>query len=292
VLFLQLLLNGLAAGALYALMAVGFALIYNATRMLHLAHGAVFTFGGYALYVLHIRLGLHFAVALVLSVLLTAFFGALNELLVYRPLRRRGSSHAAILIASIGILTLCQAIFALSFGTTTLNMHQGALSTFEVGGLVLTELHVMAAGASIIIFPLLQWFLVRTRHGRAMRALADNPRLAVIYGIDTDRFYVMIFALGSALAAVSVALSAFDVGVRPEMGFSIMFVALIAVIVGGIGYLPGAAAGGLLLGLLQNLSLWPLSSQWQEVVLFGALIAFLVFRPEGIFGHLQVTRRA
>jgi branched-chain amino acid transport system permease protein len=291
-LFLQLLLNGLAAGALYALMAVGFALIYNATRMLHLAHGAVFTFGGYALYVFSIKLGLPFLLALLVSVLLTALFGMLNELLVYRPLRRRGSSHAAILIASIGILTLFQALFALAFGTTTLNMHEGALSTFEVGGLILTDLHIMAAVASIVIFPLLQWFLVRTRYGRALRALADNPRLAAIYGIDTDRFYLVIFALGSALAGVSVAVSSFDVGVRPEMGFSIMFVALIAVIVGGIGYLPGAAAGGVLLGVLQNLSLWPLSSQWQEVVLFGALIAFLVLRPQGLFGHLLVTRRA
>jgi branched-chain amino acid transport system permease protein len=292
VLFLQLLVNGLAAGALYALMAVGFALIYNATRMLHLAHGAVFAFGGYALYVFKIKLGLHFVMALALAVPLTALFGMLSEILVYRPLRRRGSSHAAILIASIGILTLFQALFALTFGTTTLNMHQGALATFEVGGLVLTELHVMAAAASIIIFPLLQWFLVGTRYGRALRALADNPRLAVVYGIDTERFYLVIFALGSALAGVSVSVSAYDIGVRPEMGFSIMFVALIAVIVGGIGYLPGAAAGGVLLGLLQNLSLWPLSSQWQEVVLFGALIAFLVFRPQGIFGHMQVTRRA
>lgn len=273
-------------------MAVGFALIYNATRMLHLAHGAVFTFGGYALYVAHVKLGVPFVLALLVSVLLTAAFGMLNELLVYRPLRRRGSSHAAILIASIGILTLFQALFALIFGTTTLNMHEGALSTFDVGGLVLTELHVMAAVVSIVIFPLLQWFLTATRYGQALRALADNPRLAVIYGIDTDRFYLIIFALGSALAAVSVSLSAFDQGVRPEMGFSIMFVALIAVIVGGIGYLPGAAAGGMVLGLLQNLSLWQLSSQWQEIVLFGALIAFLVFRPEGIFGHLQVTRKA
>jgi branched-chain amino acid transport system permease protein len=124
-------------------------------------------------------------------------------------LRRRGSSHAAILIASIGILTLFQAVFALTFGTTTLNMHEGALSTFEVGGLVLTELHVMAAAVSIVIFPLLQWFLTATRYGQALRALADNPRLAVIYGIDTDRFYLIIFALGSALAAVSVSLSAF-----------------------------------------------------------------------------------
>jgi branched-chain amino acid transport system permease protein len=289
---LQLLINGLSAGAIYALIAVGFAMIYNGTRMLHLAHGAVFTFGGYTLYVLAIGLGLPLAAAFPLTIVATAALGVLMELLVYRPLRRRGSGGAAILVASLGLLSLLQALFALIFGTDTRNLRTGPLPTYEVGELVVTQLHVMVAIVAVVIFPLLQLFLVRSKYGRAIRAVADNPRLAVVFGIDLDRFHVLIFAIGSGLAAVAVGLIAFDLGVRPEMGFSIMFIALIAVIVGGVGYLPGAAAGGLLLGIIQHLSVWQMSARWQDIILFGALIAFLVFRPQGLFGHMLITRRA
>jgi len=288
----QLLINGLAAGAIYAMIAVGFAMIYNGARVLHLAHGAVYTFGGFTLYVLSISLGLPLVVAFPATIVLTAGLGVLMELLVYRPLRRRGSSFAAIIVASIGLLSLFQALFALVFGTDTRNLRTGPLPIYELGEIVVTQLHVMVAIVAVVIFPLLQVFLVRSKYGRAIRAVADNPRLAVVFGIDLDRFHIVIFAIGSALAAVAVGLIAFDLGVRPEMGFSTMLVALIAVIVGGVGYLPGAAAGGLLLGVLQHLSLWQLSARWQDIVLFGALIAFLVFRPQGIFGHMLVTRRA
>jgi branched-subunit amino acid ABC-type transport system permease component len=102
---------------------------------------------------------------------------------------------------------------------------------------------------------------------------------------------MLIFAIGSLLAGFAVVLIAWDLGVRPEMGFPVLFVSLVAVIVGGVGYLPGAAAGGFLLGLAQNWSLWQLSGRWQDVVVFGALLVFLVFRPQGLFGHMLSTRR-
>lgn len=289
-LLLQLFIDGLTSGALYALMAVGFAIIYNGTRILHLAHGAVFTFGGYALYVLGIALHLPMALALVGAVLAASCLGVAMDRAVYRPLRRRNSSAAAILVASIGLLTFFQALYALVFGTDTLNLHEGPLPTFEVGDVIVTVLHIVAAAVTIVVFPLLQLFLTRSRYGRAIRALADNPRLAVVRGIDTERLYILIFALGSGLAGIAVGLIAFDLGVTPDMGFSVLFVALVAVIVGGVGYLPGAAAGGFLLGLLQKLSLWQLSARWQDVIVFGALVVFLVLRPQGIFGHMLVTR--
>lgn len=290
-LLLQLFINGLASGAIYALTAVGFALIYNGTRIFHIAHGAVFTFGGYALYLFALPLGLPWIVALPAAVIATAAFGALMDSLVYRPLRKRGTGPAGMFIASIGALTFAQATYSLVFGTDTINLRKGGLPTFDIGEVTLTAVHVVAAMVALIVFPVLQLFLTRTRWGRAIRALADNPRLAVVRGIDAERLYIVIFALGSALAGLGVVIIAFDLGVRPEMGFSVMFVALVAVIVGGVGYLPGAAAGGFLLGITQSLSLWQLSGRWQDVVVFGALLAFLVFRPQGIFGHMLVTRR-
>ncbi len=289
-LFLQLLIDGLAAGALYALTAVGFAIIYNGTRILHMAHAAVFTFGGYMLYVF-VKLGLHPAFAVLFGLAGAACLGVLIDRIVYKPLRARKSSEAALFVASIGVLTLLQSIYAIIFTTDTLYVRQGTLHTFDIGDIRLTIMHMIAAGIAIVVFPALQLFLTRTRYGRAMRALADNPSLAIVRGVNVENLYMLIFAVGSLLAGFAVCLIAYDLGVRPEMGFSVIFVSLVAVIVGGVGYLPGAAAGGFLLGILQNLSLWQLSGRWMDVIVFGALLVFLVFRPQGIFGHLQSTRR-
>jgi branched-chain amino acid transport system permease protein len=290
-LLLQLAIDGLTSGALYALVAVGFAIIYNGTRILHLAHGAVFTFGGYVLYVLVVLLHLPVPLGIAGTILAAAGFGAAIEVAIYRPLRGRGSSAAALLVASLGVLTLCQAAFALVFGTDTRNLHEGPLPIIEVGDIIVTTLSIVAAVVTILVFPVLQLFLSWSRYGRAIRALADNPSLAIVRGLETGRLHILIFALGSALAGIAVILVAYDLGVTPDMGFNVMFIALVAVIVGGVGYLPGAAAGGFLLGLMQKLSLWQLSGRWQDVIVFGALIAFLVFRPEGLFGHMLASRR-
>jgi len=289
---LQFLVNGLTSGALYALIAVGFALIYNGTRILHLAHGAVFTFAGYAMYVLAIILNINIVIAFLLSIVMTAAVGASCEWLVYKPLRKRGAGDAGDLVASIGLLTLIEAIFAILFTTDTKHLHLGALSTYTFGEVVLTTLHLIISAVAIVLFILLQLFLTRTRYGRGVRAIADNPHLALVLGVNTGHVRILLFAVGSALAGVASCLISYDLGVRPQMGLSIMFVALVAVIVGGIGYLPGAAAGGVILGLLQQLALWHLSARWQEVVVFGALVIFLVFRPQGLFGARLLVRRA
>jgi branched-chain amino acid transport system permease protein len=291
VLALQLLVDGLVAGVVYALISLGFAIIYNGTRILHLAHGGVFAFGAYMLWTFNILLGLNIAVAFLCSVVLSAAFGVFIEVFIYRRLRARKSSADAIVVASLGIIILTQATIALLFGTDTLFMHEGALSTYEFGGIILSRLHVAVVAVTIVVFPALHYFISQTKYGRAIRALADNPDLLQLFGVDRDYLYILIFGLGSGLAALAGGLIALDSGTQPEMGFHVMFVALTAVIVGGLGYLPGAAAGGLIVGLLQNLSLWPFAQRWQDIVVFGALIAFLLVRPQGVFGSMLVTRR-
>ena len=291
-LFVQFLINGLTNGALYALMAVGFAIIYNGTRILHLAHGAVFTFAGYMMYLFANVLGVSPFLAFVVAAVLTALMGVLCELLVYRPLRRAGAPHTALLVASIGAMTLLEAAYAIVFTTDTRSLREGPLAIHEWGEIIVTELHLVILAVALMLFPALQLCLVRSRYGRAIRALSDNPALASVLGVDTGRLYILIFALGSALAGVAACLISYDVGVRPSMGFSIMLVALVAVIIGGIGYLPGAAAGGVLLGLLEQAGLWYLSARWQEVVVFVVLLCFLMVRPQGMFGARLMTRRA
>lgn len=291
-LFAQLLINGLASGATYAFVSLGFALIYNATGILHLAHGAAFAMGGYAFYVALALLKLPIAVSCILAILAAALFGIAIEVLVYRPLRLRKAEHATSMIASLGVLTLAQAVFGIIFGTDNLAVRTEPLDTFNFHELIVSQLHILIAILALVIFSAVQIFLVRSRFGRAVRAFADNPRLSRVFGINSDAVNMMVFGIGSGLAAVAACLISFDSGVRPDIGFSIMFTALVAVIVGGAGYLPGAAAGGILVGVLQNLSLWPFSARWQDVCIFVALLIFLLVRPQGLFGYAMTIRRA
>lgn len=288
----QLLINGLAAGAIYAFVALGFALIYNATGVLHLAHGAAFALGGYAFYTAVVLLKFPLLAGCLVAVCASAIFGIAVDKLVYRPLRARKSEHAASMIASIGVLTLAQSVFGLVFGTDNRTMQTEPLQTIHVFGLYLNYVHITAAVLALIVFSAIQIFLTRSQYGRAIRAFSDNPKLSRVFGINSDAVNALVYGLGSGLAAVAACLISFDSGMRPDVGFSIMFTALVAVIVGGAGYLPGAAAGGILVGLLQSLSLWPFSARWQEVTVFAVLIVFLLIRPQGLFGYAMVVRRA
>ena len=292
ILLVQLVVNGLAAGAIYAFVSLGFALIYNATGILHLAHGGAFALGGYAFYVGLALMKLPIPVSAAMAVAAAAVFGIATERLVYRPLRARGGEHAVMMIASLGVLTFVQAAFGIVFGTDNLSVRTDPLATITVGGLYISYLHVIVAVLAIVIISGLQLYLVRSRHGRAIRAFADDPKLTRVLGINTERVNAMVFGIGSGLAAVAACLLSFDSGVRPDVGFSIMFTALVAVIIGGTGYLPGAAAGGLIVGLLQSLSLWSFTARWQDVTVFGVLVAFLLVRPQGVFGSAMLVRRA
>ncbi|HUB97823.1 MAG TPA: branched-chain amino acid ABC transporter permease, partial [Stellaceae bacterium] len=209
----QLVLNGLANGAVYALMAVGFAIVFNATHVFHLAHGAVLTFAAYCFYLLVAVAGLNLYLAVPATVALSALFGCFIELGIYAPLRARGAGSAGLMIASLGFLLLCQNIFAIVFSTDVLTIRSGGLAIFELGPLTVTSLHLADGVVAIVVFLALQAFLTRTQHGRAIRALADNPQLAPVVGIEARRTYVMVMAIGSGLASIAAVLLTWDLGV-------------------------------------------------------------------------------
>jgi branched-chain amino acid transport system permease protein len=288
----QLVINGLANGAVYALMAVGFAIVFNATHVFHLAHGAVLTFAAYCFYLLVAVAGLSLFLAVPLTLLAGAAFGCLIEIGVYGPLRARGGGSAGLMIASLGVLALCQNVYAIVFSTDVLTIRSGGLAIFELGGLTVTSLHIADGVVALLVFLALQLFLTLTQHGRAIRALADNPQLAPVVGIEARRTYVMVMAIGSLLASVAAVLLTWDLGVQPEMGFLIVFFSAVAVAIGGHGYLPGALVGAFVFGVLQQLATWQLDSRWQDGVTFAAVLVFLALRPQGIFGARLAVRRA
>lgn len=288
----QLLINGLAMGAVYALMAAGFAIVYNATHVFHLAHGAVLTFSAYMFYVFLVLLHAPLPVAVGLTIVAAALLGCVIEWGVYAVLRRRGGGPPGQMLASLGLLVLLQNIFALIFSTDVLTVRTGSLTVYPIGKLTVTSHHIVVAVVTVTMFAALQLFLVFSKQGRAIRALADNPNLSAAIGINPNRTYVLILALGSIMASISAMLLTWDVGVEPEMGFMVIFFAIVAVIIGGVGYLPGALLGGFLLGFIQQLSIWQLDSKWQGGIVFAVVLLFLLIRPQGIFGNRLNVRRA
>jgi branched-chain amino acid transport system permease protein len=288
----QFIINGIASGAIYALLAVGFAMIYNTTKMLHIAHAVVYTGGAYGYYGFAILLGMGLWLAVPFAIACAALLGLGIEIGIYRPIRRAGGGTNSILIASLGTISLLQGVYSIVFTTDTRTLREGALPSIAIGDNAITALHIAILAVVVIVFPLLQLFLKRSRIGTAIRALADNPGLAEVHGMDTKRLYAIILLIGSSLAGAAAILVSLDLGVKPDMGFDAVFTSVVAVVVGGVGYLPGALLGAFMLALLQQLVVWQLNSAWQSGLVFAVLVLFLVLRPQGVFGGRILSRRA
>lgn len=280
----QLFVEGLFAGSVYALIALGFGLIYSTTRVFHFAHAAIYTAAAYLAYSGGL-LGLKLYVAIPLAVILASMLGGLLEIVVYRPLRKKEASPVILLLASLGLLIVIQNAISLLFGDGAKSIRGSAVSE----GLAIFEARITAIQVGIMISSVLLlalcWaFIKYSNKGKAMAAVANDPELARIVGIELDQVILFTFVLGSALAAIASILISFDTDMTPTMGFDALLMGVVAAIVGGIGSIPGAFLGGLLVGMAQHLGVWKLPTQWQDAIVFGILIIFLLLRPQGLLG--------
>lgn len=287
----QLTINGIAAGAMYAMAAVGFAIIYGTTHIFHMAYGAKYTLTGYVVFVLAILLKINLLVSFLLAVVVVAAVGMGMEHFIYRPMRAAGAGFLALFLSSLGLLYLFENLMILVFGNDIRVLREGPLDTIRIGGLSITALHILVIIMAIVVFVCLFLFLKWTKTGKAVRALANNGELASLVGVDADRLRVFVFGLGSALVALAALPAAFEVSVTPGMGWNIVMVAAVAVIMGGVGHLPGAALGGLSLGIIQNVAMWQIPVAWQEVIVFVVLVVILLLRPGGFFGERVTTHK-
>ena len=280
----QLILNSLIAGAIYALVALGFNLIYGTVKFFDLGYGALAAAGGYAVFWLYKSLGVNLGLSILLALALTALLGVVVNSLVYAPLRRRRASSLVTLVASLGVLTALQAIIAILFTSQfqTLTARAGTQKVFEIFGGVITsvQLVIMLTGLAVMLG--LAALLGYTRFGRAVRAVADDEEVAKIVGINTNRVIAGVFAIGSALAGLAGILVGLDTRIEPTMGLSLLLEGVIAAIIGGIGNVYGGVLGALLLGAVENFGIWKVSGEWKDAIAFGLLIIFLLFRPQGI----------
>jgi branched-chain amino acid transport system permease protein len=282
---IQLLANGLVVGCSYGLVALGFALIYNTTRIFHFGHGAIYVLSAYIFHVLHNLWHLPGALSVAATLILAAACGIAVDELVYAPLMRRGAPPSVAMLSSIGFYVVVVNLITLIFGSATVVLVAGTQPTVSLGPVVLTRFQVATALSFVLLFALVVLLLRVTGLGKLIRAARDNPVLVSAIGIGPRRARWAVFALGSALAAVAALLLGSDLGLDPNIGMQALLYGAVAAIVGGIGVFEGAAIGAILLGLLQSLAVWKLSAKWQFVAAFVLLIAFLLLRPEGILGR-------
>ncbi len=283
-LFLQLLLNGLQTGAIYALTAAGFALIFGATRIFHFAHGTAFTLAGYC-FLFAWRADWPAWAGTLLAVLVATLFGMAIERFVYRPIQRHEGSFFTVFVAAFGVGIVVQNLVGMVAGRgfatveTPLSFASELLPDVFVAPMLWIAIATAAA-----LFAALTVFLTRSHAGVALRALAQNPDLIRTYGLSANRLSVLAFAIGSALAAPAAIVTAMTSGLNEAIGHQVMLISIAATIVGGIGSLRGAALAGLVLGVAESVALSVVDTQWAEAVSFMVLFAFIIFRPSGIFG--------
>jgi branched-chain amino acid transport system permease protein len=291
---LQQIINGLALGAIYALIALGYTMVYGVLRFINFAHSEVFMVGAFAGYYLarfvpgaSIGGGL---LVLLGAMVLCALLGVIIEKLAYRPLR--GRSTLTVLITAIGVSLFLQNAGQRVFGANPKSFPTlFPLRYFQLGGLVLSSSQVIVFLVTLVLLFALRYIVMKTRVGTAMRALSFNPTAASLVGINNDFIISFTFALGSALAAAGGILYALNYpSIDPLMGTLPGLKAFVAAVLGGIGNIAGAAMGGVVLGLVETLVVALGGSTYRDAVAFGVLILILLFRPNGLLGQQRAEK--
>ena len=279
----QLLANGIIAGGIYALIAAGFALIYNVTKFMHFSHGSVVAVGAYFFYMFTSLIGLGFGISIVLTLVCTGFVGVLMDWFVYKPLRKKKASNAVLLIASIALLTLLNSLILAIFGADvkSIPMTNPVYTIFDAR---ITMLQIIIIVVAAIFMVLLFFLMKKTKMGIAMRALSNNKDVAQAVGVNPQRMYTYTFFIGSFLAGAAGILIGLEQNLFPEMGTNMIIKGFTGAVIGGITSVPGSIVGSLFLGIVENLGIWRLPSGYKDAIAFGLLFVFLLFKPSGIFG--------
>jgi branched-subunit amino acid ABC-type transport system permease component len=283
-LFAQLLVNGLIAGSIYALLALGFNFIYSTTKFFNIAHGSICVIGAYAALVVAKNFDLPLWMAIITGIVISALTGYLIDLLVFSRLRHKKASSMILLVSSLGVFIVLQSILGIFFTNRFKTITDITKSvSLELYGLHFSQLHIYIFITCIFISIFLILIYNKTKFGKAVKAVSDDIEVAKIVGINTEKIISKVFIVGSAIAGLGGILYALDTGIQPTSDMHLLLMAVIAAIIGGVGNVYGALAGAFLLGIVENLGVWLIPTEWKSAISFGLLILFLLFRPKGIF---------
>jgi branched-chain amino acid transport system permease protein len=281
-LLLQLFANGLINGALYALLAVGFGIVWRSLRVFHVMFGGSFVLSGYCFYTLVRRLELDLVSASVLTVAFAALLGWMFEVGLYRPFARKQASSGSVFIASLGVYLATENLVALVFGNEVQTILRGTARTLHVGSIVLTEIQVLQFVIGYATVILLGLLVRRSRTFAALWAMGDQPELIPVLGLPVNALRATAVVSSTILAAIASILVVLDVGTDPHIGMSYLLIAGVAVLAGGANSYAGWISGAVALAMLQSLVVWVASARWMDLLTFTLLVAILVFRPHGL----------
>lgn len=284
---LQFIINGLIYGTIIALASLGFAIVYNTTRIFHIAYSILYIIAPYTVLAISRHAGYSLWTGIMLAIILTVLISVAIQLIVYQPIEKKKGSLNVLLISSIGVMIVGINIIALIFGNETQTLNSELSRTFHLGRIIITYNQLLQFTVGAIIIGGFLLALKFSHFGIKTRALRDDPELCSIYKMNIPRFKLALYALSGLFISIAGILMAWDIGMDPYVGMPMLLNAVVALIVGGIGKFYAPILGGIILGLLQSLVVWQFSSNWQETVTFGILILFLLFRPQGLFGEKQ-----
>lgn len=288
--FLEQLINGLSVGSVYALIALGYTMVYGVARMINFAHGDIIMVGSYTLYVCYNILGMPEIVSIIITIIFCSLLGITIERIAYKPLRK--ASSLAVLITAIGMSYLLQALALLIFGANPITFPSIINAPpVKIGRVTISGITIITFIVTVICMLALTYFINRTKAGSAMRAASEDKPAAELMGINVNKTISMVFAIGSALAGVAgiLYISQYPY-LMPTLGGMPGIKAFVAAVIGGIGNIPGAMLGGILLGVIESLSKAYISTQLSDAIVFGVLVLVLLVKPSGLLGRNSIEK--
>lgn len=282
--FMQQVINGLSLGSIYALMALGYTMVYGIIKLINFAHGEVYMTGAFIGYLLVSNLRIGFLPSLILTMAICAILGMLIERIAYKPVRK--APRIASLITAIGVSYLLQNGMIQWMGPQVRSFPQVVTNkVYKLGSFSVNRIQLIIFGTTLLLMVSLQLIIQKTKMGKAMRAVSIDPEAAQLMGINSDSVITFTFMLGSALAgAAGVLVGLYYNSINPMMGYAPGLKAFIAAVLGGIGIIPGAMFGGVAIGLIETMVAGYGNSMIRDAVVYGILILILLFRPAGLLG--------
>ena len=280
----QQLVNGIILGSIYALLALGYTMVYGIIKLINFAHGDIYMIGAFVGYYAINSLKMNFWIALVFSMIVCAILGVVIEFLAYRPLRN--STRISALITAIGVSFFLEYIMVYFVGADTRSFPQSIkVHTYHLGSISVTNVQLLILVVALVLMVALQLIVKKTKMGKAMRAVSVDSDAAELMGFSVNNTISFTFALGSSLAgAAGVLIGLYYNSIEPLMGMTPGIKAFVAAVLGGIGIIPGAALGGFVIGILETLSTAIGLSSYRDAIVYGVLIVILLLRPAGILG--------